>query len=223
MKSLPLLIFPLIALIVCAGEVQPRIFERGSNIFLMSEGKEIQLTTSSKDSHAVLSPNGTQIVFVRRMQELKDNPLGVPEGDAAMLYAAWSPYEIWTMDIKDKQAKVLRKSTYEKDPKKCTGWFYDLNFSPDGKIIYYACQPGSPTTCSIHAMDADGTNDRWICWGQSVDVVCGERSDKYYGHLVINKKADDGAYDITVLMAPNGKEIEKISEEEFWKTHKKVK
>ena len=221
MKTLPILICLLITSSVYAGEIQSRVYERGSNIYLMSDGKEVQLTALGKDSHAVLSPDGQQVVFVRQVQELKDNPMGFPEDDAAMLYAAWSPYEIWTMDIKGKKPKVLRKSHYEKDAKKSTGWFYDLNFSPDAKTIYYACQPGSPGTCAIHSMNSDGTDDKWVCWGQGVDVVGGKTSDKYYRHLVVERKADEGAYDITVLMSPNGKEIEKISDD-FWKTHKKV-
>ena len=218
----PVIFLMMIASISLAGDVLPRVYDRDGNIYMKGQdGQEVQITASGKDSHAALSPNGKQIVFVRQVQELKDNPLGVPEDDAAMMYASWSPCEIWTVDIKDKP-KILRKSTYEKDPKKSTGWFYDLNFSPDGKTIYYACQPGSPTTGAIHSMNSDGSSDHWVCWGQSVDIV-GDKSDKYYGHLVVKRKADDGAYDISVLMTPNGKEIEKISEEEFWKTHQKVK
>ncbi|MDO9566893.1 MAG: hypothetical protein Q7J15_09155 [Candidatus Desulfaltia sp.] len=226
MKTLPILIM-LCASLALAGDAPPKahadVYDREGNIYMKgTDGQELQLTTSGKDSHATLSQNGQQVIFVRRVQELKDNPLGVAEDDAAMLYASWSPDEIWTMDIQDKKPKVLRKSTYEKEPKKCTGWFYDLNFSPDGKTIYYACQPGSPSTGAIHAMSFDGTDDRWLCWGQSVDVVGGDKSDKYYGHLVVSRKADDGAYDISMLMTPDGKEIEKISEA-FWKSHQKVK
>jgi Tol biopolymer transport system component len=227
MKAVRLLIITLCASFALAGDAplpkaQAKVYDRDGNIYMTGQdGKELQLTALGKDSHAVLSPNGHQVVFVRQVRELKDNPMGFPADDAAIMYAAWSPDEIWTMDIKDRQPTVLRKSIYEKDPKKCTGWFYDLNFSPDGKTIYYACQPGSPTTGAIHTMNSDGTGDRWVCWGQSVDVV-GDGS-KYHGYLVVVRKADDGAYDISVLMTPAGKEIERISEEDFWKTHQKVK
>ena len=228
MKTLYLSVLLFASLFVHASEGQPKdrlkVFELDGNIYLAGgDGKKVQLTTSGKDDHPILSPNGQQVIFVRQVQALKDNPWGMPEDDAEMMYAAWSPDEIWTMDIKDKQPKVLCKSTYEgRDAKNHTGWFRGLKFSPDGKTIYYVCQPCCPTTWAVHAMRSDGTGDRWVSWGEKVDVVGGDKSDKCYGYLVVERKADDGAYDITVLLAPDGKKIAKISPEEFWKTHEKV-
>lgn len=214
MKTLYLSILLFASLFVHAGAGQSQdqleVFERDGNIYLMSNGKEVQLTTSNKDSRAVLSPDGRQVVFVRQVQALKDNPWGDMEDDAALMYTDWSPDEIWTLDIKDKEAKILRKSTYERDAKKCAGWFRGLKFSTDGKTIYYVCQPCCPTTWAVHAMRSDGTGDRWVSWGEKVDVVVGgDKADQYYGYLVVERKATDGAYGISVLMTPDGKEIEK--------------
>ena len=180
----------------------------GNIYFVDKEGKERQFTVLGKDSEMILSPNKKQIVFVRQVQELKDNPYGIPETDAEIEYGNWSPYEIWTIDVNNGESKVLLKSYYKKgvDTKENRGWFYSHDFSPDGNKLYYACQPGCPTTHAIHSVNADGTEDKWLHWGESVKVI-EDKEEEYCGYLIVRRGADDGAYDITVIMTPEGKEI----------------
>lgn len=168
------------------------------------------------NSEAVLSPDGSQIIFIKQIKELKDNPAGIPEDDGAIVYQHWSPDEIWVMDSQSKEEKVLVKSHYGANAKENRGWFSDLNYSPDGKKIYYVCQPGSPTTHAIRSVNSDGTEDKWITWGESVDVIGGNESDEYFGSLIIERKAEDGAYDVYSLMTPEGAEIMIVEDIKRW-------
>jgi tetratricopeptide (TPR) repeat protein len=190
-----------------------KVYINNGNIYFVNEkGKEIQYTSSGKDKEVILSPNKKQIVFVRQVEELKDNPLGIPENDAEIAFYNWSPYQIWTINIEEGKPQVLLKSYYKGSAKKENrGWFHGLSFSPDGKKIYYVCQPGCPTTHVIHSVNFDGTGDKWLHWGESVKVIK-DKESKYYGYLIVERKADDGVYDIPVVLTTEGKEIGRYEE-----------
>jgi len=189
-------------------------------------------TTGSRIAlEQVLSPDGKQLICVKQVARLKDNPSGIPEDDASMMYTAWSPMEIWTAKPDGSEARLLLRSRYTGNSREDRGWFSDLNFSPDSKKIYYVCNPACPTTNAIHSVNRDGTDDRWICWGNSVDVVGGKPGDRWYGYLVVEQK-NIGSDDIPVLIAPEGSEkvilptLDKFvlqALKVFWKEHTKVK
>ena len=88
------------------AELWETTFERDGNIYVKDQkGKELQLTFLRKDTSPVLSPNKKQVIFVRRIEELKNNPWGDPANDAALMYMCWSPDEIWTVDSDEKIPK----------------------------------------------------------------------------------------------------------------------
>ena len=186
----------------------------GNVCVVYSDGSLRRVTNSGRDHGPALAPDGKQVVFVRQVAEFADNPLGVPEDDAAMLYACWSPYEIWCADLDAGTVAVLLRSQYASgvDRKENRGWFYDLGFAPDGRTLYYACQPACPTTNAIRAVDRDGSNDRWLCWGQSVEVIDDDASDPYFGCLRVEYD-EDGPYDIGVILSPGGHELARVREQ----------
>ena len=205
-----------------------KVFVKNGNIYLIKDGETIQITNNGKDSAPVLSPDGRQIVFIRQVQAFENNPFGLPPTDAGITMGYWSPYEIWTVYLDEMTPKVLIKSHYNpKNSKENIGWFTNIIFSPDSKKIYFDGFPGTATTYTIHCANRDGTEERWIHYGNLVNII-NNKNDPYYGYLLIQKRSPYGAYEEFAVITPEGKEIETfpIDEEdkyikEFWRKHEK--
>ena len=113
---------------------------------------------------AVLSPDGKQLVYVKQVARLEDNPWGEPADDMAMVYMAWSPDEIWTAEPDGSEARPLVKSVDEEGSYR-GGWFSRLHFSPDSRKIYYNCNPSSPTDLAVRSVNRDGTDNQIFTLG----------------------------------------------------------
>jgi len=206
-----------------------KVFVKNGNIYLIKDEETIQITKSGKDSAPILSPDEKQIVFIRQVKPLEDNPYGLPPTDAGITMGNWSPYEIWTVYLDEMVPRVLIKSHYHdiKNIKQDIGFFMDIIFSPDSKKIYFDGLPGTATTYTIHCANRDGTEERWIYYGKLVDIIK-NKDDPYYGYLLIQKRSPHGAYDEFAVITPEGKVVETfpIDDEgeyikEFWRKHRK--
>ena len=192
------------------GAGEPKVFVENNNIYFVDErGRRIQLTSSGKDGDAILSPNKKQIIFVRQAEKSKD-----------------SSYEIWVVDKNEKKPKILIKNKHKsRGQGENAGWLLNLSFSPDGKKIYYVCRSASPTINAVRSVNSDGTGDKWIHWGESVTGIGGAPTDKYYGYLLVKRRAEDKIYEnVYAVMTPEGKEVELIGalDKWFWEKHQKV-
>lgn len=182
-----------------------------------------------RESGAVLSPDGKQLVYVKQVARLEDNPWGEPADDMAMVYMAWSPDEIWTAEPDGSEARPLVTSRDEEDRYQ-GGWFSRIHFSPDSQKIYYNCNPCSPTSLAVRSVNRDGTDNQLFTYGSIAGVVGGEETSRWHGYVLV-MKGNVGSEDIPTLVAPWGSEgvvIPTLADyrhqaiADFWKDHPKV-
>jgi len=187
------------------------------NIRLTTEsGEEIQITDSGRDYSPTISPSGTKVFFIRLARDPADNPAGIPPNDAAIRYQNWSPFDIWVKNLLTGEEKEFLRSKYYPDApideqaKKNRGWFSNLQFSPDGERMYYMCSTGSPTTSAVHSVNIDGTDDRWLTFALTMDVI-DNPGHEFHGHLkVVRRRGAKGPDDdmpkimhATVILDPD--------------------
>ena len=175
-----------------------KVFSENGNIFYKDDKEKRQLTQSGRDREPVLSPDGAKVVFTRRTTEEKD--------------------QLWVKDIKTKEEKMLVKDR-RPDPKDGDGspnWVskhvieHILNdytkFSPDGKKIYFLTVAWT-TSCAVHEVNIDGSDEQFIIDGNSIKVI---PKGRHKGNLIVDRHkyfVGGGSYDWYYLVTPEGKEI----------------
>jgi Tol biopolymer transport system component len=196
------------------------VYEKEGNIYIKDKtGKNKQLTNKNKDYESKLSPNRKQVIFIRAV-----NPCPFTE-ETGWLFSDFD--EIWSMDIDGNNQHRIVENNYSEgmDMGNYIGSFGSLNFSPDGKYIYFLCQ-NCATDAILYKADADGSNIRKLSNAHQLDVIGGNPKDKYYGHLVAGKRKSSKGEAIkwtVVLLDSDGKEVEEIEDlEKFWLQCKKM-
>lgn len=177
------------------------------------------LIYAQEDHGHKLSPDGTQIIFVRY---IKPCPITSDTG-----YLPGDYDEIWSMRTDRSGQRCIVKNNYsdKQDMDYYLGSFDSLHFSPDGKSIYFLCQ-NCLSDAILYSANADGSNIKRISNAHQLDVVGGNPKDKYYGHLVAGIRKSEGVAPVRwtlMLLDADGKEITEIEDAEaFWKGHKKL-
>ena len=177
------------------------------------------LIFAQEDHGHKLSPDGSQIIFIR---DIKPCPITPNTG--------WVPGdydEIWSMraDGSDQRCIIKNNCSSNQDMSHFLGSFDSLHFSPDGKRIYFLSQ-NCATDAILYRANSDGSNIKRISNAHQLDVIGGNPKDEYYGHLVAGVRKSQGAEPIrwtVVLLNAEGIEIMEIEDvEAFWKEHKKL-
>ncbi len=212
---LMILILPAFALQVYAKPM----YENGEFIYIIDiKGKKLQITFKGRDYEPKLSPDGKRIIFIRAV---KDCPFTEDLG--------WFPLdfdEVWSVNIDGSNERCIIKNNYSEKPdmNNYLGCFDDLNFSPDGKYIYFLCQ-NCASNAVLYRANSDGTNIKRLCSAYEVDVIGGNPEDEYYGYIVAGVKKnqeDTGVYKWTsVILDSDGNEVREIDDlDGFWKHYK---
>lgn len=175
--------------------------QQGNIIYTDASGATLAMTESGADSDPKLSPDGSEIVFVRTVKETDGN------GGAQL-------NDLWTVGTRDHVATRLVKGTANDDPEKNLTFINKPTFSNDGQTIYFMAQAYA-TTDVIHALGVRGGKIREVAHGATVDVV---RVGKYAGYLVVNQhryfEDRGGSWNPYVLLSPEGKEIKVIGQDD---------
>lgn len=194
--------FALMLVRAAAGE--PTISARGGNIFVSVDGAEKQLTSSGVDSNPLLAPDRKWVVFVRAT---KGKPIltgNNPDGEP--------PTELWQIRVDRKEPTLLVRPRDSEEPKEIIAGFDDIQFSSDGKLVYFLT-PAWATSAALHVVDTTTGKERFLLPGNQLEVM---HAGKYRDHLLVNQHryfVGPGSYDWFWLFTPDGKEVGPVGEE----------
>jgi Tol biopolymer transport system component len=192
-KIIALLLLSMMSLSISyAGQ----LLENQGNIFYQEGQEKTQLTTSGRDSQAVLSPDGKQVVFVRAAVEA-DNPAD----------------ELWLMDISGNNAHAIVLSQNDADMKQHLSELNNPLFALNGKAVYFLSAAWA-TSNAVHVLDLSTNKQHFVTDGNSVDIV---PSGKYKSYLIVSKHKyhkGGGSYEDFWLVSPKGKAIKSLGEEQ---------
>lgn len=145
-----------------------------------------QLTSSGKDSMAVLSSDGKQVVFVR--------------DDA-----------LWFMDVTGNNAHAIVVSTENDDVKQNLTEHNNPRFSLDSKAVYFL-SAAWVTSNAVHVVDLATPKQHFVTDGNSLALV---PKGKYKGYLIVSKNnyhQGGGSYEDFWLVSSKGKAIKSLGE-----------
>lgn len=161
-----------------------QVTEKQGNIYYDNQ----QLTSSGKDSMAVLSPDDKQVVFVR--------------DDA-----------LWLMDVSGNNAHAIVVSAENDDVKQHLTDLNNPRFSLDGKAVYFLSAAWAISN-AVHVVDLTTHKQHFVTDGNSLELV---PTGKYKGYLIVSKHKyhqGGGSYEDFWLVSPKGKAIKSLGEEE---------
>jgi Tol biopolymer transport system component len=161
-----------------------QVTEKQGNIYYDNQ----QLTSSGKDSMAVLSPDDKQVVFVR--------------DDA-----------LWLMDVTSNNAHAIVVSAENENVKQHLTELNNPRFSLDGKAVYFL-SAAWVTSNAVHVVDLATHKQHFVTDGNSLELV---PTGKYKGYLIVSKHKyhkGGGSYEDFWLVSPKGKAIKSLGEEE---------
>src|SRR3990167_10891900 len=142
-------------------------YSKSGNVFFYSkkEDRVLQLTHSGKSKHAVLSPNGRYVVYVKKSNFV------APHNCFYFYLRGEHADEIWIADLSNMEKRLLVFPTFDcDDVSKDTMDPHHLIFSPNGKTIYFETSAWA-TSGAVHAVDVDGKNSRFVTAGDELRVI----------------------------------------------------
>jgi dipeptidyl aminopeptidase/acylaminoacyl peptidase len=189
LKSLSLLGFYLF--IISPWLYAAQVTEKLGNIYYDNgQGQLQQLTDSGKDSQPAVSPDGKQVVFVRK--------------------TANQETELWLMDSAGDHAHAIVLHHEDMDSKKNLTEINNPLFALDGKAVYFQTFAWV-TSNAIHRLDLASNKQQFVTDGNSLELV---PSGKYQDYLIVSKhkyyKHQDGSYEDYCLVSPKGKELKSL-------------
>jgi SIR2-like domain/WD40-like Beta Propeller Repeat len=176
----------------------PRVCTKDGNIYFYAspETESRQLTASGLDSHPCLSPDGALVAFVRSTPDQTVDP-GVGDAEAT---------ELWTVRVVGTAAQMRVRGSEGETRETTLAGFSAPQFSPDGRQIYFLSQAWV-TSRAVHVMDLDTGGVRFVCPGNSLEVILRGESA---GHLMVSQHQDflgGGSYDWLWLITPDGRGV----------------
>ncbi|PIQ97755.1 MAG: hypothetical protein COV67_02630 [Nitrospinae bacterium CG11_big_fil_rev_8_21_14_0_20_56_8] len=163
------------------------VFEEKGNIFLKSRGQVTQLTDTGRDSEPVLSPDGRWIAFNR---EIEGKAKECSERND--LWACPSD-ELWIYSLDPQTEKLLLEPRPDVPQKRTEDVIYQFNgkqFSPDSRTIYFVT-PAWVVSGAIHAVNIDGSHERYVMHGYSFHVVRAPLPENIKKYLIEELQEDD--------------------------------
>ena len=150
------------------------------------------------DTQTATSPDGKWIVFVKTVPGPK---IETASGDSV------EPTELWQKDAKGKNLTLLVKCREAKDRQDVVQGFYDLQFSTDGKLVYFS-SPAWAASPAIHAVDTTTGKERFVIDGWLDRVASTEDGDRL---IASRRQYDDiGVYHDVFMVTPEGKLVGRL-------------
>ncbi len=180
----------------------PTLSVESGRIVLTDAAARRVLTTSGSDRDASLSSDGRTVTFLRAT---KAKMISTGSGEAEAT-------ELWIVRPDGSGARCLVRAAAHGDPKRVLAGLQSPQFSPDGREIFFLSAAWA-TSGAIHRVDTSGTNEGFVCAGNSLAVI---RGGKYRGNLVASQHRyflGGGSYDWFWLLRSNGTDVGPIGED----------
>jgi dipeptidyl aminopeptidase/acylaminoacyl peptidase len=165
-------------------------------------GKTTALTSSGRDSSPLLSPDGKWVAFVRKVDGKKIFT-GADDVD---------PTELWQVRVDGKEPRVLVRCRDSKKMESVIGSFENLQFSTDGKLLYFVTLAWV-TSGAVHVVDTTTGQEHYVFPGSDLKLV---KSGEYKDCLLVQQHRyfiGGGSYDWYWLLRPDGKEVGPVGED----------
>jgi hypothetical protein len=173
------------------------VFERSGDIYFSNgSGVERRLTSTGGNTQPTLSGDGLWVAYVHVLK-----PSAPP--------LEFGASELWLTRADGQENRRLVASSANEDPKQNLSYQSHPAFSPSGKILYFMATAWA-TSDAIHSLDIASGQERFVCDGNSLEVVPGGR---FSGYLMVQKhkyRPSGPAYDDYWLVTPLGKEIRRL-------------
>jgi hypothetical protein len=202
----------LFSFIACLFVIAPSsfasVFVKAGNIYYSQGDKDIQLTSTNHDDAPILSPDKKLIAFIRTGHQI------IPQKcrDFADISSKYGN-QIWIYNLANNTERLLVDNNFScNKPKERMVDPQQLNFSPNGKILYFVTSAWV-VSGAAHAINVDGTNYHYIQPANTLEVIT---SGDYRGYLALQQHRyfiGGGSYDWFWLFTPDGKEIGPLGEE----------
>ncbi len=195
-----LIVLSIVSVSSCLAQPIWVVFDTTGNLIISyKDGDRKQVAQSKMDCNPILSPDKSVIAFQRKT--MKPNK--------KELCWFWNP-QIWMYDIKSEKTELLVDTTgFMPDPKKTLMDLRNLQFSPDGKYLYF-CSAAWETSESIHCVNLGTAEEKFITDGNGMQIIPG---GKYLGHLIVRKHRyhpEGGSYDHLWLVNPSGEVLDSL-------------
>jgi hypothetical protein len=186
---------------------QPVVAAQDGNIVVKAKGHVTQITSSSRDSDPVLSPDGTIVVFSRGSRADAD------AGDGCKAEAAQGA-GIWSVRVDGSSERKLVAARATTDPKTSLCAFRDKQFSRDGTRLYFESSAWA-TSGALHAYDFRTKAVRFVAASNGFHVIARCDMPDYQGALLVNQHryfVAGGSFDWYWLLTADGKQLGPVGE-----------
>lgn len=203
------LILALLSTSVVRAADKASVAVTNGNVVLTTGAKHVQLTTSGNDLDPVLSPNGSLVVFTRKV------PGTASPGSCDM--AVTEQRELWVIGADKKGERKLLAAKDGTDPKSVLCDFMTKQFSADGRKVMFET-PAWVTSGALHEYDLTTNRERYVIPSNGFRILANCAMREYRDHLVVNQHryfVFGGSYDWYYLFSPDGKrELGAIGEDD---------
>lgn len=197
------LLLSTICLVISVAAFAQSVAVQDGNIqFTDKSGKTTALTSSGRDSAAVLAPDGKWVAFVRKV-EGKKIATGSDEVD---------PTELWQVRVDGKEPSMLLRCRESDKVESLIAGFDNLQFSTNGKLLYFVTSAWA-TSGAVHVVDTTNRKERYLFPGNDLRVVT---AGEYKDCLLVQQHRyfiGGGAYDWFWLLRTDGKEVGPVGED----------
>ncbi|HXC57013.1 MAG TPA: hypothetical protein VNU97_17065 [Rhizomicrobium sp.] len=167
---------------------------------IVLNGKAV--TSGGRDSDPVLSPDGRRVVFLRL-------GTGPALNDCAADATTSRPLELWSIAADGSGAKRLLALRSDPDVKKTLCAFDNLQFSSNGRLLYFET-PAWATSGAVHVYDFAAGRARFFLAGNGAVVLNACRDRRYRDDVIVSQHryfVFSGSYDWDFLFTPAGVEV----------------
>ena len=198
-----------------AGAVAAVECVQGNIMYVDASGVSVKLTTSERDSQALMHPGGDWIYFVRTFEGKMVGEKYIPPHGRKANGGVLSE-ELWRIRKDGTKASMLYRQDHGAVPGPdldyVVGWIIRLQFSPKGDKVYFET-PESSTCAGLYVMNADGSGVRLLGEGSGTRIIRSDRGERFRGYIVTSQHRyypSRGSYDLFYLFTPDLKEIAPI-------------
>ena len=192
-----------LGLVVSASALAQTVAVQDGNIqFTDKSGKTTSLTSSGRDSAAVLAPDGKWVAFVRKVEGKK-----IATGSDEV-----EPTELWQVRVDGKEPTMLLRCRESEKVESLIAGFDNLQFSTNGKLLYFVT-PAWATSGAVHVIDTTNRKERYLFPGNDLRVVT---AGEYKDCLLVQQHRyfiGGGSYDWFWLLRTDGKEVGPVGED----------